>query len=338
MIKLKLPRVDGPPPWRDLPPLTLHVSLLISRRDFLRALAAVGAAIAVPMGRPRQVWARARGRFFTAKERAALAAYVERIIPADHDPGARELGVPRYIENLLTAFDRRVPRLYAGGPFSNRNPFPNNQRGTPSRRRPRDDFRHFIPLTRLQKLGWEVELFGLASIQAANLMRADIDALAQLDAASGTLPPKGLRDVYREGLAMVDALAVRTYGKVFPKLSTTQQDDVFKKMEGFTPDPRRDSFNDIVIGHTLEGCFGAPEYGGNEKTRGWKMLGLEGDSQPLGYSIFDLSANQYRERADHPMTTPNPDEATGARALTADGQRVQTTIVALTFFAAGGDC
>jgi hypothetical protein len=338
MAKLKLPRANGPQPWSELPPLTQHVSLLVSRREFLKALALLATALTVPMTRPRQAWARARGRFFTAKERATLTAYVDRIIPRDHDPGAKDLGVPRYIEGLLTAFEAKVPRLYAGGPFSNRNAFPDNRTGTPSRKKPRDDFRHFVPLTRLQKLRWQVDLFGLAGVQASNVTPGDADALARLDAASHTLPTKGLRDVYREGLAMVGALAVTTYGKTFTKLSAAQQDDVFKKMEGFTPDPRRDSFNDVVIAHTLEGCFGAPEYGGNARTRGWKMLGLEGDSQPLGYSIFDQSSNRYRERPDHPMTTENPDETAGAKPLTTDGQRIQTTIVALTAFAAGGDC
>ena len=38
------------------------------------------------------------------------------------------------------------------------------------------------------------------------------------------------------------------------------------------------------------------------------MLGLEGDDQPLGYSIFSLATDGYVERPDHPMSTPNPDE------------------------------
>src|SRR5207247_1900993 len=73
------------------------------------------------------------------------------------------------------------------------------------------------------------------------------------------------------------------------------------------PDPRRgDTFLDLVIEHTLEGCFAVPEYGGNHRRGGWKMIGLEGDDQPLGYSIFSRQKNDYNERADHPMTTPNP--------------------------------
>jgi hypothetical protein len=91
----------------------------------------------------------------------------------------------------------------------------------------------------------------------------------------------------------------------------------------------------VVIRHTLEGCFGAPEYGGNRKRRGWRLIGLEGDSQPLGYSIFSIADDGYHERPDHPMSTPNPDElgAGGVvtpRPLTADGDNVQRNIVAFT--------
>jgi gluconate 2-dehydrogenase gamma chain len=41
-------------------------------------------------------------RFFTAVELAALAAASERILPRDEDPGAVDLGVPEYIDRMLT--------------------------------------------------------------------------------------------------------------------------------------------------------------------------------------------------------------------------------------------
>jgi hypothetical protein len=64
-------------------------------------------------------------------------------------------------------------------------------------------------------------------------------------------------------------------------------------------------------------------------------VGLEGDSAPLGYSIFSRARNDYVERARHPVSTPNPDElaADGTlvpRPLSSDGERVQSSIVRLT--------
>jgi hypothetical protein len=329
MIKVKLPAPERPERWSELPSTVRRVSVLMNRREFLKALAVVSAALAMPLTRATRAWAGARGRPFTRHDRATLSAYVDRIIPPDGDPGAKALGVPRYIERLLTAFDKKVPRLFAGGPFSNRNPLPDNDTGTPSRHKPKNDFKHFIRPTRLQELTWRAELFG----------SADVPEVAALDAQNGGTPLVGLRDVYRAGLAMIDAVATQAYGRPFVKLTADQQDDVFTQMEGYTPDPRRDPFNDIVLRHTLEGCFGAPEYGGNKKTRGWQMLGLEGDSQPLGYSIFDRSADLYRERADHPMTTINPDEASGPHPLTSDGQKIQTNIATFSNAIAGsGEC
>ena len=60
------------------------------------------------------------------------------------------------------------------------------------------------------------------------------------------------------------------------------------------------------------------------------MLGLEGDSQPLGYALYSRRADAYRERADHPLSTPNPDEIDGPRPLSAEGDQVEQFIVATT--------
>ena len=60
------------------------------------------------------------------------------------------------------------------------------------------------------------------------------------------------------------------------------------------------------------------------------MLGLEGDSQPLGYALYSRRADDYRERPDLPLSTPNPDEVTGPAPLSAEADQVQQFIVATT--------
>src|SRR5690606_14467307 len=112
------------------------------------------------------------------------------------------------------------------------------------------------------------------------------------------------RDVYRQGLARVDEIARRETGTTFAKLDPAAQDALLEVLDtSFPPDPRRGNrtFMDLVIQHTLEGCFAAPEYGGNHRGRGWKMVGLEGDSQPLGFSLWSEERGDYVERSDHPM-------------------------------------
>ena len=327
MLKLKLPR---PRPVGEELAVPASVAVLLARRDFLKALAVVLGAVAAPATTFRRAWAAARGRFFTRHELATLEALCDRVIPPDADPGAATLGAAVYIERLLTAFDHRIPRIFAGGPFSGRNPFPDDKLGRPSHRRPPNAFAHFIPLTPAKELRWRAELFGSAAVDGADFN----------DALLG--PLKGLRDLYRESLAHVDAVARMVAGDDFVALAPARQDDVFRALDAgpagirFALDPRRGAtFLDILITHTLEGCFAAPEYGGNRHLAGWGMIGLEGDDQPLGYSIFSLAADGYVERPDHPMSTPNPDEVdptTGAlrpKPLSPDGARMQASIATL---------
>ncbi len=332
MLRLRFPRVitraagSLPPELRwDAPPA---VATLLGRRQFLRALGVVLAALAVPWTGARQAWARARGRFFTAHERATLEALVDRIIPPDDDPGAKALGAAHYIEQLLTAFDHHPARIFAGGPFSGRAPFADERTGTPSRRRPRDDFRRFIPLSRLEELRWRAELFGAASVR---------ELPASLVAQRGG-PLVGLRDVYRRGLAKVDQVAGSVAGAPFVRLAPEVQDRVFGMLDGgvFAPDPARGgmTFVDILIQHTLEGCFCPPEYGGNRDARGWRMLGIEGDDQPLGFSLFASDVGAYRELPGHPVSGPDPDDvgpdgSLRPRPLGAAGQGVVDAIVTL---------
>jgi gluconate 2-dehydrogenase gamma chain len=282
---------------------------LLGRRDFMKALSVIAALAMIPLTPVRR---RRRG-YLTAHEMATLAALCDCVIPPDHDPGASALGAPRYIDRLLSAFDRpdRPPRIFAGGPFSHRHDGPRNA------------VKDFLPLTRLEELRWRAELFGSAAVAGADVN----------DATLG--PLKGLRAIYREGLAKVDQVA----GGSFVSLSSADRERVFAQLgrKIFTPDPRRGglTFVDHLVQHTVEACLALPEYGGNRARMGWRMVGLEGDSAPLGYSIFSRARNDYGERARHPVSTPNPDElaADGTlvpRPLSSDGERVQSSIVRLT--------
>jgi hypothetical protein len=348
MIRLPFPRAAAqaterestlPPELRwDAPAPVLRIAS--SRRQFLKAAGIVIGALTLPVARARRSYAFLRGRFFTRHEYETLEALCDRIIPPDGDPGGRALGAARYIARLLTALDGPRPRIFAGGPFSRRNPFPDDESGTPTAVRPPNGFRHFLPLTRLQVLAWRAELFGSATVSE----------LAAIDAQLGG-PKKGLRRVYREGLAKVDEVARAMAGAPFAQLRAAEQDAIFRALDGgaFAPDPRRGNrtFVDLLIQHTLEGCFAPPEYGGNRpragRPQGWEMIGLEGDSQPLGYSIFSRPLDDYVERADHPMSTANPDEVAPdgtitPRPLTQDGQDIQDNIVLLTSGFSNGSC
>jgi len=303
----------------------------VDRREFLKLLGLLSAAAAAPAScRPDLIAAPDGGRFFTEAERAALEALCDRILPPDADPGARALGAADFLEHLLTAFDYAQPRILARGPFSGREPYPDNAQGVPSAVLPPDDFASFIPLSRVQELYWRAEIYGSEEAGLPPHLAAQ---------RGGRLV--GLRTRYREGLRIVDEVSTSVAGKPFAALSTAEQDALLPRFDtdaDFPADPVRGTrFLELVIQHTIEGCFTAPEYGGNRDGAGWRMLGIEGDSQPLGYAIYSRAAKGYRERPEHPLTTANPDEiapdgSLAPRPLTPDGDLIQKSISELTQF------
>ena len=328
MSRLRLPDLSrlAPPPPPEPPTPGRAVVLLLGRREFLKALAATGLVVSLPWLQVERAYAARRGRFFTARERKTLAALAESILPADHDPGGARLGIVDYVERLLTAFDHTPPTIYAGGPYSGRNPFIDYTKGAPSRKKPKNDFKHFIELTPLQALYWRWQIFGTTGLTAAEQAR-----VAPIDAQLGG-PLTGLRDVYRKGLQQLDALAVSSAGRSFAKLSSDARDRVRDAAKKSLPSDKRrgKNFVGIAIQHTMEGAFAAPEYGGNRHGKGWKILGLEGDSQPLGYALYSRADDTYHERPDHPLSTANPDEVAGPKPLSTEGQTIQTTIASTT--------
>jgi hypothetical protein len=185
--------------------------------------------------------------------------------------------------------------LFAGGPFSGRTPFPDPATGTPSTNRPPNSFLDPLPLPRVKRLAWTVRLLGAGAVPelADNPL-----AITQLDV--------DLRRRYRAGVADVSARSQSEFGTPFDELDATQQDTI---ITGVKRDNRQ--FYDLLVNHTIEGVLCAPEYGGNRDLLGWQLAGFDGDSQPLGYSIFDTTINDYRERPDKPLSTILPADCTG---------------------------
>jgi gluconate 2-dehydrogenase gamma chain len=88
-----------------------------------------------------------------------------------------------------------------------------------------------------------------------------------------------LRDVYRANLAALDAHSRSARGAPFAELDADAQDDVLRALEENTPAgfaPNAAAFFNVVLGHTLEGTFGDPHYGGNRDFVGWELLGYPG--------------------------------------------------------------
>ncbi len=255
-----------------------------SRRDLIRYLGGLTATLAVPFGAAGcSSTPPAQTGFFTDAERKALGALANAVLPPDDTPGGAALGAVDYIERFLTAFDAASatspPGIYAGGPFSGREPFA-DPNGAPSTNVPPDSFNTFLPLDRVKDAGWRIQLFGSKAFPSG----------APNDALLGAVV--GMRDQMKQGLA--DAM------KNAPQpLEQMSQDDIIAYLNsGLTVE-----FRALVIELVCEGCFCPPEYGGNVNLGGWKLTHFEGDQQPLGYSVWSSAQNQYVERPEAPVTT-----------------------------------
>jgi hypothetical protein len=233
------------------------VSTRMSRRTLLRGGAALGVALFVPFGRGGSGGAVAVALepggpgFLTDTELQTLKALVDRFVPGqpeDLDPGAVAAGCAEAIDALLAAFAVDPPRIYAGGPFSDRGGAAHN------------DFAEFLPLDDYEATAWRLRIEGSAG-------RPDLEF-------NGPVP--GLQAVYRDGLAALDAAA----GGAFAALPGPARDLVLRSSD----DPAVAALVDVAFPHTLEFLYGAPEYGGNRDLVGWENIGWDGDVQPRGYT------------------------------------------------------
>lgn len=226
-------------------------------------------------------------RYLTDTERRVLAACADVVFPPDDSgPGAAELGAVDFIESLLTALEYDPPRLHAAGPFSGRTPFPADD-GSPSTRFPPDQFLEFLPLSRVQRAGWQLRLYGSSGTPGGG-------------PNDGVLGPViGLRDLLRDGIAA----ALEAYGMPIDSVDDVMLRGIYR----FLSDDVRAQLDLLV----MQSVFSLPEYGGNRDRGGWRTIYYEGDSMPLGYTFVAPGTQQIVDRPAAPVigpaTTPDPE-------------------------------
>ncbi|MGN6657759.1 MAG: gluconate 2-dehydrogenase subunit 3 family protein [Achromobacter mucicolens] len=86
-------------------------------------------------------------------------------------------------------------------------------------------------------------------------------------------------EMFRRGLAALDAAARKADGKPFAELDAVRQDAWLRDMQegkpDFSPLPSGVFFQALLEG-TIEGFFSDPLYGGNADMVGWKLVGFPG--------------------------------------------------------------
>ncbi|HET6963642.1 MAG TPA: gluconate 2-dehydrogenase subunit 3 family protein [Acidimicrobiales bacterium] len=240
------------------------------------------------------------------------------------DPGATEAAAVVFIDRFLSAFELPAsvadgPAVYLRGRWSGRNPYAGPD-GQPGSQYPPDDFldasgtAHFLGMTPAQVLSWRYQLYGTAELTAAPPW-----ALAWARQV-GTLIPSptpagGLRQAYRDGLDAFDAYSKSLFGTPYASASPEEQDlmlaaagnVILDAVTGSLPTPppsppaappAASALFPIITLHTFQATYGLPEYAWRNQaddpsvrplqgTAEWRAIGYDGDTQPLGNSLFD---------------------------------------------------
>jgi hypothetical protein len=263
----------------------------MSRRGFLAAALATGAAVALPPALRRRIGSAAAdatdATFFTTAQYDTCAAICARIVP-DSTVG------PAFVDRFLTG-----PGVFVHGPYTGRNPFPDPATGLASTTFPSDDaLTGPLPLSPVQELTWKLALDGEAALDnPPSGLTISPAWRAQL---GDVLPaPTSLRQTYIDGLAAFDEYSQSVFGSPFAAAPAEQQ-DVMLELAGnvvvsqfpfpsppAAPDAAKALFPHITV-HTFQACYGLPEYRGTSDTTGmlWDEIGWDGDTQPLGNSIY----------------------------------------------------
>jgi len=255
---------------------------------------ALGLTAAVPVVPAAAATPTPPARYLSRDQLETLRAFVDRIVPADVHPGALAAGAADAIDYLLGAFRTDPPFIWAGAPFSDRAGHPVNE------------FETFIALDEYEAFAWRLAIEGSQGM-------ADREFNG---------PVKGMQQIYVEGLAALDAAAQSRGFASFAAAPALVRDLLILT-------PPDDAVADLVdIGYldTLDGMYGAPEYGGNRDLVGWSFTVFDGDVQPRGYTrdqvinadnpgLFDPFLPPSYDEGDTLTERKPPPEAASARGI-----------------------
>lgn len=239
-----------------------------------------GVAVAVEPG---------RAAFLTGQELRELRALVDVLIPADQDGGAVAGGCAEAIDALLGAFAVSPPRIYAGGPFSDRGGAARN------------DFASFLKLDRYEETAWRLRIEGSKG-------RPELERNG---------PVEGWQQTYRKGLAALAAGG-------FAGRPAAERELALRS----SSDPAVTALLQIAWPHTWELMYGPPEYGGNRDLLGWRYAVWDGDVQPRGWSREQVEAGPVPGTTVGLEHLPLPfEELLGLAALGGSSELVHNLVV-----------
>jgi gluconate 2-dehydrogenase gamma chain len=175
--------------------------------------------------------------FFSDHEWKTIEAAAARIIPTDHDPGAREARVIVFIDRYLSG----INYLYATADGSG-----------------------FLRL--------EGEDARAARARNNDFKKMYREGVVELDALAGQ---RGVKDFASADETTQDAILVDISDAPKPNHVRLDEHEVFySRLQGNTDTGK--SFFETLCLHVRQGFYADPVYGGNKNQMGWKVIGFPG--------------------------------------------------------------
>ena len=183
-------------------------------------------------------------RFFDDRQRRTIEAAMARIIPTDHEPGARESGAIDFLDRYLSGIDA----IYA-----------------------KPDGSGFETLTGKRAAAWQQRLdiirhkyiAGIAELNQLSRERFDSDFADLREAEQDQILAQLERPSRDQDRALEAAEAVAGFAPVEPGL---QQIAAEVDLDFFP----------LLVLHTRQGFLADPVYGGNRNHVGWQVIGFPG--------------------------------------------------------------
>ncbi|WP_214367680.1 gluconate 2-dehydrogenase subunit 3 family protein [Pseudonocardia sp. H11422] len=181
--------------------------------------------------------------FFTSAEWNTVEAATARIIPTDHDPGAREAGVVHFLDRFLSGIDY----IYVSADGSG-----------------------FLQMSGKDAEAWHERI--------AHRQQVYRDGIAELERLSRNRTGKGFTELDD---ATQDDILEELSGRPRPQ-SVSLHARAGELGAGGPPptnQPVSDEglpFFDMLVLHTRQGFYADPAYGGNKDRIGWRVIGYPG--------------------------------------------------------------
>ena len=192
-------------------------------------------------------------RFFDDHQWETIEAATSRIIPTDHDPGACEARVTRFIDYYLSG----IEYIFASADGSG-----------------------FLKIEGLPEAAWRERM--------AAMQRTYRDGVIELDAISEQRFGSSFKDLAEDEQ---DQVLVELSGAPKPEPVEVGRGRPATTFLQGSFDEGMDFFNALVL-HTRQGYYGDPAYGGNKDRVGWKVIGFPGpeslaSTNDLSFSVRD---------------------------------------------------